>query len=482
MVCRLRLKASGQSGQVYLQGNRFRCGLMFMTALICTLSFYISHIGAIEDETPIVDDARPPGLDARPVSRTCVAPERPRQAISTRVVLPFPNLSFENPTDMVQAPNDDDTWYLAERRGLIYRFANDEAVDDTDIVLDIRDRIQFTRFEGAQRDSQQWGIMNFEFHPQFPTVPYLYLAYNAKESPDAVSHAIVARFETSDGGQTFPPDSETMIFTLPYARPFHHLGNIEFGPDGYLYIGLGDGNLRPFLEGQDLNVLLGAILRIDIDSAAPYAIPPDNPLVGTGQGREELYAWGFRNPWRFSFDRETGDLWLEDVGGGRWEEINIIQKGGNYGWRIVEGNQCTLGQTCDTTGLIPPTYTYDHSEGSAVMGGYVYRGRAIPGLVGTYVFGDISTSRIWGLFFDSNGELRRETVAVARGNLLPPHLFAQGNDGEIYFMRARAMQTPRKIVPDDTSLPVDTAFPQRLSETGCVDPVDPKRPAAGREL
>lgn len=153
------------------------------------------------------------GLDARPVSSTCVAPERPRQAIATQVVLPFPNLSFENPTDLVQAPHDDDTWYIAERRGLIYRFANHEAVETTDIVLDIRDRIQFTRFDDVQRDSQQWGIMNFEFHPQFPAVPYLYVAYNAKASPEAVTRAVVARFETADGGQTFHPGSEMFILT-----------------------------------------------------------------------------------------------------------------------------------------------------------------------------------------------------------------------------------------------------------------------------
>lgn len=225
--------------------------------------------------------------------------------------------------------------------------------------------------------------------------------------------------------------------------------------------------------------MLGAILRIDIDSATPYAIPPDNPLVGTGQGREELFAWGFRNPWRFSFDRETGELWMSDVGGSQWEEVNIVHKGGNYGWNIVEGHQCKRGTTCDTTGLIPPTHTYDHTEGSAAMGGYVYRGSAIPGLVGTYVFGDVSTTRIWGLFFDSNGESRRETIAVARGGLLPPHLFAQGNDGKIYFMRARERQTPRKIVLGNTPQLVDTEFPQRLSQTGCVNPEDPKRPAAG---
>ncbi len=474
---RLGLQTGGRSSQVRLWVDRVSYGLIPMIVLVCALFFYVSHVADAEGDIPPVAEAFPPGLDERPVSATCVAPERPQQGISTRTVIAFPNLSFDEPSDLVQAPQDDDTWYIAERKGLIRSFANDEAASTSEIVLDIQDRIQFTGFNDTQRDSQQWGIMSFEFHPQFPTVPYLYVGYNAKETPESVTRAVVSRFETMDGGQTFDADSEAILFTQPYARPFHHLGNIEFGPDGYLYIGLGDGNIRRGGEGQDLNELLGAILRIDIDSAFPYAIPPDNPLVGTGLGREELYAWGFRNPWAFSFDRETGELWMGDVGGSQWEEVNRVQKGGNYGWNIVEGNQCKSAE-CDTTGLIPPTHTYDHTEGQAVIGGFVYRGSAIPGLVGTYIFGDVSTTTIWGLFFDSNGESRREEVAVARG-LLPPHVFAQSNDGEIYFMRAREMQTPRKIIPGDTPQLVDDHFPQRLSQTGCVDPADPRNPVAG---
>ncbi len=170
---------------------------------------------------------------------------------------------------------------------------------------------------------------------------------------------------------------------------------------------------------------------------------------------------------------------MGDVGGSQWEEVNLVRRGGNYGWNIVEGNQCKQGATCDTAGLIPPTHTYDHSEGRAALGGFVYRGTAIPGLVGRYVFGDLSTTHIWGLFYNSDGETRRETVAVVRGGLLPPHVFAQGNDGELYFMRAREMQTPRKIVPGDPPAPSDNPFPQRLSETGCVVASNPLEPASG---
>ncbi len=415
----------------------------------------------------------PTGLDVRPMNTSCVAPERPERVIAAKTEIVFANLFFDAPTDLGQTPNDDTTWYIVERKGLIRSFANDADTKTTNIVLDIQDRIQFTVFD----DPQQWGIMSFVFHPQFPTVPYVYVAYNAKERPDSITRAIVARLETADGGKTFAADSEEMLLIQPYRRPFHHLGNLEFGPDGYLYIGLGDGNIRPGGEGQNLQDLLGAILRIDVDRALPYAIPPDNPLVGTGRGREELFAWGFRNPWRFSFDGESGEFLMGDVGGSKWEEVNFVKKGGNYGWNIVEGNQCK-SRECNTAGLIPPTHTYDHTEGQAVIGGFVYRGRAIPGLIGTYVFGDLATTDIWGLFYDRQGRPQRRTIAVARG-LLPPQILAQGNDRELYFMRARAMQQIRKIVPAASPPPADTQFPQRLSETGCVSADNPLEPASG---
>ncbi len=158
-------------------------------------------------------------------------------------------------------------------------------------------------------------------------------------------------------------------------------------------------------------------------------------------------------------NRNKGKKTKEEKGRGQNDlRLNSATRS-NYGWNIVEGNQCKSGLDCDTTGLIPPTHTYDHSVGSAVIGGFVYRGSAIPGLEGIYVFGDLATTHFWGLFYDSNGETRRETVAVARGGLLPPHVISQGNDGELYFMRAREMQTPRKIIPDSPPPPPDSSFP-----------------------
>ena len=199
---------------------------------------------------------------------------------------------------MTQALQDNATWYLAERRGHIWMFANDENAADKVRVLNIRGQPRFAH----GTNSQQWGITNLVLHPQFPTFPYLYVAYNAPETQESLSSSIVSRYTLMPEGNVFAPDSEMIILSLLQDDSvFHHIGDLAFGPDGYLYIGFGDGGLDP----QDLRDWRGAILRIDVDSAVPYAIPPDNLFVGT-QNPEEIFAWGLRNPWRFSFDRATG--------------------------------------------------------------------------------------------------------------------------------------------------------------------------------
>ena len=196
---------------------------------------------------------------------------------------------------------------------------------------------------------------------------------------------------------------------LEIRQPFgnHYGGQIAFDPDGFLYIGMGDGRSAngPAGNGQNLKTLLGAILRIDVNhgkAGNPYAIPPDNPFVDHAHARPEIWAYGLRNPWRFSFDAQTGAFWLADFGQDEVEEIDLIEKGGNYGWNIMEGDICTpdVSDPCDRTGLRMPIHTYHHPEGFAVTGGFVYRGSAIPELCGTYLFADYVTGRIWGLRHD----------------------------------------------------------------------------------
>ncbi len=266
-----------------------------------------------------------------------------------------------------------------------------------------------------------------------------------------------------------------MIAQLEEVSRFHHLGQIAFGNDDLLYIGFGDPNGR---TAQDLSNWHGSILRLDVDSGEPYAIPPDNPFVGVSGLREEIFAYGLRNPWRFSFDRETGELWVGDVGADAWEEVDLVVSGGNYGWKIMEGNHC-VEAGCDPTGLIPPVLEYNHEAGQVVIGGFVYHGQAIPELAGSYIFGDGGSPRdIWRIVYDAEGVPQRQNIARFSGS--SPSFFTQDNDGELYFMSTRAsLQGVRKIVPKTTDTSGASDFPALLSQTGCVEPADPQTVAEG---
>src|SRR4051812_28716702 len=230
------------------------------------------------------------------------------------------------------------------------------------------------------------GLLGLAFHPGYRTNGRFFVDYTRR--PDGAT--VVAEYRaSSDPDVALPSGRTVLVVPQPFAN--HNGGVLAFGPDGLLYIGLGDGGSEgdPGNRAQNRNLLLGKVLRIGVDGAEPYAIPPNNPFVGRG-GRDEIYALGFRNPWRFSFDRGTGLLYAGDVGQGRVEEVDIVKRGDNYGWRIVEGSLCFSPATgCDRTGLTPPIATYRHTGGRcAIMGGYVYRGRAVPGLAGAYVYGD----------------------------------------------------------------------------------------------
>jgi len=215
-------------------------------------------------------------------------------------------------------------------------------------------------------------------------------------------------------------------------QPFlnHNGGQIAFGPDGLLYVGLGDGGSGgdPLGHAQDTSTLLGSILRIDVDRGTPYAVPPDNPFAAGG-GRPEIFAWGLRNPWRWSFDRETGELWCGDVGQNRWEEVDRIRRGGNYGWNVREGAHCFASAECDSAGLIEPVAEYSHDEGCSITGGYVYRGATLPQISGAYVYGDFCSGRIWGLFSAGGGALAPRLLAESG---LQISSFAEDHDGELY--------------------------------------------------
>ena len=239
------------------------------------------------------------------------------------------------------------------------------------------------------------GLLGFDFHPDFDTQRQVFVYYSAS-SP---RRSVISRFDVPLSPGPIDLAGETIFLEVEQPFSNHNGGMIEFGPDGYLYIAFGDGGSGGDSLGhaQNLDSILGSLIRIDVTSAdGIYAIPSDNPYVSTA-GRAEIWAHGLRNPWRFSFDQDTGVLWLGDVGEKSVEEIDVVERGGNYGWNIFEGDQCFGSGECDTTGFIEPVITYDTSVGCAVTGGYVYRGNQIPDLRGAYVYGDFCTGMIWFL-------------------------------------------------------------------------------------
>ncbi len=349
-------------------------------------------------------------------------PYGPAGAVSAiAVTRAFPDLTFSRPVLMLQAPGGSD-WYVLEQGGRIIRFADRTDADSVSLFAELRSLVD-------DRYSES-GLLGAAFHPRFAETGEVFLSYTRAGQPLT---SVVARFNTTGGGRL---DRVSRSEVLEVAQPFrnHNGGHIAFGPDGYLYLGLGDGGSGgdPQGNGQNRNTLLGAILRLDVDAARPYAVPPDNPFV-EGGGRSEIFAYGLRNPWRFSFDRATGALWAGDVGQNRVEEIDVIERGGNYGWNLREGSEPFRPGAGVETGLIEPVAEYSHALGCSVTGGAVYRGSALPTLKGVYVFGDFCSGRIWGLDTDSGG---RRAVQIAKTDLQIAS-FAEAHDGRLFVLDLR---------------------------------------------
>ncbi|HVY21859.1 MAG TPA: PQQ-dependent sugar dehydrogenase [Steroidobacteraceae bacterium] len=349
----------------------------------------------------------------------------------------FPQLpAFTSPVLALQAPADRTQWYVVERAGHIKRFTNNAATTISTEVIDISNRVDST-------SSGETGLLGMAFHPDFPSDPRVFLSYTTNINGQIVSR--ISAFTSNDNGQTLDANSEIVLLTVNQPESNHNGGNIVFGADGYLYIGFGDGGGGGDMHGaigngQNLNTLLGKMLRIDVgvSTATTYTIPSDNPYVnnplcGTlgGNGSQacpEIYAYGFRNPWRFSFDRMNDNLWVGDVGQDSWEEVDLVDIGGNYGWRCYEGNHAYNTSGCTGT-YISPIAEYDHSQGNgAIIGGYVYRGTVSTKTQGKYIFGDELSGRIWSMPTGASSATITELIHSA----YPISSFAQDLDGELY--------------------------------------------------
>ena len=306
----------------------------------------------------------------------------------------FPNLSFERMVGMAYPNDNGNRLFVALQPGVIVSFANDQNVETANVFLDIRERV-------SDRGNEE-GLLGLAFDPDFRANGYFYVYYSAANP----RRSVLSRFRTHVGGSIADPAGERIIIEVEQPYSNHNGGQIAFGPDGHLYIGLGDGGSRgdPQGNGQNLSTLLGSIIRIDVsllDETDSYSIPSDNPFIGVEGTRREIWAYGIRNPWRFSFDRTSGELWMADVGQNRLEEVNIVRRGLNYGWNTMEGSECfEPRRACDRRGLEMPIAEYGRADGCSVTGGYVYRGQRLPSLFGAYIYGDFCSGKIWALRHD----------------------------------------------------------------------------------
>lgn len=327
---------------------------------------------------------------------------------------------FTRPLYLTYADADSGRVFVVEQGGRIWIIKDD--ILQTPPFLDVSSLVS--------RDSNERGLLGLAFHPDYAENGYFYIDYT-----DNNGDSVVARYSVSADDPNVADPASAMILLMvdqPYGN--HNGGHLAFGPDGYLYIALGDGGSQndPNGNGQNPKTLLGSLLRIDVNSPERYAIPEDNPFAAGVNGAPEVWAYGLRNPWRFSFDRATEDLYIGDVGQNRYEEINFEPAdspgGVNYGWNIYEGMHAFSGGAVPAN-MVLPVAEYDHSDGISVTGGYVYRGEKLPDLQGVYLYADYATGTIWALYRDPNGNWQ---TSVFRNSGLTISSFGEDSTGEIY--------------------------------------------------
>lgn len=353
----------------------------------------------------------------------------------------FPKLSFDRPVVITHAGDGSNRLFVAGQKGQIFAFANDDQASEPSVLLDIESKVAYD-----DRMNEE-GLLGLAFHPKFKENGQFFVYYTSKHEEHL---SVISRFHVDSRDATkADPASEQVLMTIK--QPFwnHNGGTLEFGKDGYLYIALGDGGKGddPLQSAQDLSTVLGKILRIDVDHTAPglpYGIPADNPFVKTTGARREVYAYGVRNPWRISFDRETGDLWCADVGQNLWEEIDIVPKGANCGWSKREATHVArVGAkqfvendlAPKSSDFVDPVWEYPHTDawGKSITGGQVYRGSKVPTLKGYYVYGDYVSGKLWALKVDKSSGKATENRVIQWSDALPIVTFGEDEKGEVYF-------------------------------------------------
>ena len=429
------------------------------------------------------DPERPYGIETRAAWKTSHITGSPDPPHPYKIQRAFPKLVFKNPLLLSRAPGIN-RLFVGEHAGKLFSFPNDEKCAKADLFLDLTRDLQSWDRAGKVKGIE--AVYGLAFHPQFARNRYCYICYvleskiRGEQLPDGTR---VSRFRvTSTDPPRCDPASEKVLLT--WLGGGHNGGDLHFGPDGFLYVSTGDGsspNPPDRLDtGQDISDLLSSVLRIDVDRAdrgKAYAVPPDNPFVKTPKARPEVWAYGFRNPWRMSFDRKTGDLWVGDVGWELWEMIYRVKRGGNYGWSVMEGRQPVRPESRrGPTPILPPTLDFPHTEAASITGGYVYRGKRLKDLAGTYVCGDWVTRKLWGTRFDGDKIVSHREIAQGTQRVVA---FGEDNDGELYFLDYDERGAIYRLVPNEAVKEPRPPFPHKLSETGLFTSVKEHTPAPG---
>lgn len=414
----------------------------------------------------------PPVPEVTRMSNTsCVAPlETEASGEGLSFVPAFPDLPVLTSLLMLKQPQrNSDIWFAIERAGRIVTFANDPQADRFDVVVDMRSRVT---------TASEFGMTGFAIHPEFPADNRIFVLF-----ADAANNGRSTLLSLELDADNLAVTSEQVLLTLEQPARNHNGGDLHFGPDGFLYAAFGDGGADRN-QSQVLSNLHGTMIRIDVNVASGYQVPDNNPfnsgqpLCRTGSGEDtcpEVFAYGFRNPWRWSFDPLTGDIWMADVGENRWEEVNLVIAGGNYGWPLMEGEVCFGNSNCLNEGqnLILPISVYGHDLGRSITGGYVYRGTINRALAGQYIYSDFWSTDVLALPANAQPGSQPSALFNRQGMLVAA--FAQDNQGELYALNFGSRDTGSSIL----RLEGGVATPQMaalLSETGCFNPQDKSLP------
>lgn len=408
------------------------------------------------------DGTQPFGLTARVEVSGLTFPDTVVQDGEVRVERAYPNLSFTAPLAVVQAPGDRSRRFVATHGGEIFVFDDTDAVTGKRLFLDLTD---------VTKAYDEEGLVSLAFDPQYAQNGYFYVQYIANIGFPTPGDSVIARFHADPVTALADRGSEVRLLQFVQAPGTgHKAGHLVFGPDGLLYVvvGYGDDAGDPRNNAQNLGSLLGKILRI----TPTGGIPADNPFVGTAGARGEIWAYGLRNPFRMAFDAVTGRLWAADVGQYNWEEIDVITRGGNYGWRVYEGTRIYTAGDPVPANAIPPIFEYDHQQGCAVIGGMVYRGQRLAALQGRYLYTDYCSGTLWALTQDNGRFVSNAQVGQIPGS---PTSFGADSEGELYVTSFDG--NIYRLVPNTGG--GSGAFPQRLSETGLFTDTAQLTPAPG---